>query len=47
VRSYWNGTDYGKANYFMMPFHVDEQGNEVYDPENHHPNHILTPEPAV
>lgn len=47
VRSYWNGTDYGNANYFMMPFYVDDEGREVYDPENTHPNHILKPDPAV
>ncbi|HXV37007.1 MAG TPA: M14 family zinc carboxypeptidase [Myxococcota bacterium] len=47
VRRYWNGSDYGFANYFMMPFHLDEHGNEVFDPENAYPNHILKPDAAV
>jgi hypothetical protein len=47
VRNHWNGHDYGFANYFMMPFYRDTAGNEVYDPENTHTNHILKPDPDV
>jgi len=47
VKKYWNGTDYGFANYFMMPFYRDEAGNEIFDPTNTHPGHILKPDPTV
>jgi hypothetical protein len=43
VQSYWNGSDYGYANYFMMPYYLDENENLVYDPNNQHPNHVLGP----
>jgi hypothetical protein len=47
VEKYWNGKDYGFANYFMMPFYRDEAGNEIFDPENAHSDHVLKPDPAV
>ena len=47
VKQYWRGTDYGSANYFMMPFYINENGAEVYDPQNMHPNHILKPDLEV
>lgn len=47
VRSYWNGEDYGHANYFMMPFRRDEQGEVVYDPVAHGAMRLLKPDPDV
>jgi len=47
VRSYWNGRDYGFANYFMMPYVLNERGEEIYDPENKRPNHLLKPDPDI
>jgi len=47
VSRYWNGQDYGFANYFMMPFYLNEEGEEVYDPDNTRGNHILRPDPDV
>jgi hypothetical protein len=47
VKTYWNGKDYGYANYFMMPFYIDSNGDEIFDPTNTHPNHILKPDLEV
>jgi hypothetical protein len=48
VKDYWNGADYGFANYFMMPYYDDSKtGNKIYDPQNKYPNHILEPDPDV
>ena len=47
VKSYWNGKNYGLANYFMMPYYLDEKGQQVYDPTNRHGNHVLMPDKRV
>ncbi len=47
VRSYWNGQDYGYANYFMAPYYRDAGGNEVYSPKGEYPDRILRPDPEV
>jgi len=47
VRSYWNGTDYGFANYFMAPYYRDAQGNDVYAPTGDYSNRVLRPDPEI
>jgi len=47
VRDYWNGRDYGSANYFMAPYFIDENGVEVYDPHGDRENWVLKPDPDV
>jgi hypothetical protein len=44
VSSYWTGTDYGTANYFMMPY-VMVGEVLTYDPTNEYEDHILGPDP--
>ncbi len=44
VRHYFNGRDYGYANYFMAPWYRDVDGKEIYAPKGDHPNRILRPD---
>lgn len=47
VRAYWNGRDYGQANYFMMPFRRHPDGREVYDPNGIGEGRVLRPDPEI
>lgn len=46
VKKYFNGKDYGYANYFMAPWYRDADGNEVFAPKGDFANRILRPDPA-